>query len=562
MKRTLIWLWLGLFSSFAPHLSAQDEGTDLPPVTRTYVLKNATIITQPGQQIESGMIIIRNGLIEGVGTDLAIPADAQVLDADSMYVYPGFIDGLSNTGIPRPKDEDEQGRGERAKDPGNPPNDRAGITPEARVRDQLNPKDRSVEQMRKLGFTAAHVVPRGRMLPGSGAIVLLSGDSPDEMILRDETALFAQFEGSRGVYPATVIAVMSKLRELYRQAEQAMAHEKAYAANPSGMARPAYNRVLQAFYPVIDGQRPVFFATEDVKSVYRAFALQDDLGFPLVLTDLKQGWHVTDEVKQRRLPVFLSLDLPEDKSEKKKTDEEQEAAMSEEKSNLEARRAEMMALYVSQAATFAGADIPFGYATLSAKEKDIRANLRRMIEAGLTEDQALAALTTQPADLLGLSGILGTLEKGKIANLLVTDAPYFAEESNVRYVIVDGDLYEYEVKRKAKGDPTAEVAVAGKWSYSIDAGGNVLEGTLNLVDNDGEITGTISSAMGGNQEIRNVVLSGNELSFSSSFGAGGDTVSVEYTMIIDGEYFEGSASTPSYGTFDMEGERLSPPERL
>ena len=582
MKRTLIWFGVLLFVGFALQLSAQSELEELRPVTRTYALKNVTIIPQPGQKIESGVVIIKNGLIEAVGANVPIPPDAKVLETDSMYVYPGFIDGLSNTGIPRPSENEGEraGRGNRPENPGNPSNEEAGITPEAGVRDHLNPKDRSIDEMRRLGFTVSHTIPRGRMLPGQGALIILSGKQADEMILRDQTALAAQLEGGRRVYPATVIAVMAKFRELYRQAEQAMAHEKAYAANPAGLARPSQDRVLQALYPVIENGQPVFFVAEDVKSAYRVLTLQEDLGFPLVLAELKEGFHIADQLKARQVPVFLSLDLPEDKSGGDKKEEKAEAEkkqkeegadqekkkpepeMSEEMKKLEARRAEAMAQHIGQAALLVEKGIPFGFSTLNAKSKDIRANLRRLIGAGLSEDDALAALTTQPARLLGIEGITGTVAKGKIANLVVTDEPYFAEKSNVRFVIVDGEVHEYEAKPKRKGDPNAKVSVAGKWSYSIDAGGQALTGVVELIDNNGEISGTVTSAMGGDpQPIRNAVLSGNNLTFSTNFDAGGQTVSVDYSLIIDGNFFEGSASTPSYGTFDMEGERLSPPDR-
>ena len=97
-----------------------------------------------------------------------------------MYVYAGFIDGLSRTGVVKPKEEPSNK--EKVKDPGNPPADRAGITPQNDVRSFLNPGDKSIEEFRALGFTTAHVVPFGGMLPGNGAIISLGGKSADDMV--------------------------------------------------------------------------------------------------------------------------------------------------------------------------------------------------------------------------------------------------------------------------------------------------------------------------------------------------------------------------------------------
>ena len=109
-----------------------------------------------------------------------------------------------------------------------------------------------------------------------------------------------------------------------------------------------------------------------------------------------------------------------------------------------------MTLYESQAATFQKASIPFGFSTLSAKSKDTQANLRRMIKAGLTEDAALGALTIQAAQNLGVADRLGSIDVGKIANLVISRKPYFNEKAKVRYVFVEGVLYTIENKEPEK----------------------------------------------------------------------------------------------------------------
>ena len=541
-------------------MQAQNATDALKPITGTYAITNVTIIQEPGKMTERGTIIIQDGLIDAVGTKITIPNNAKIIKGDSMFVYPGFIGGLSNIGIPKPE-APQGGRRPEVKNPGEPGNKLAGIQPEVEVKDVLSMKDKSISDMRKLGFTSAHVVPRGRMLPGSGAIIMLNGTSPDDMIVKAQSSMYSQLLGSAGrVYPSTIIGVMSKWRELYKRAQQAKAHEQRYSTNPAGMQRPSYDRSLQAFYPVIDGTMPVFFKASDVKTAYRVLALQKDLEFPLVLGDLKQGWHLTDEIKSNKIPVFLSLDLPEEKKEKDKKDGEE--MTNAEKEQLEKRKAETLKQYQSQAATFEKAGIPFGFSLLNTKAKDIRGNLRTMIENGLSEETALAALTTTPAQLLGISNMVGTVEKGKIANLLVTDAPYFEENSNVRFVFIDGTLFEYEAKPKKKaGDPNVKAVVGGSWSYVIKTPDQERAGVLKITDNDGDLSGSISSTeTGDTTEIEAAELSGNALTFIANVSMGPQSIKLDFNLIIDGDTMEGSVSVGEFGTFDVEGSKDSTPE--
>lgn len=557
-----------LLLSFLPLLSFAQDDPEIAPVTRTFVLKNATIIPQPGQKIDKGQILVKDGLIEAIGTSVQVPPNAKVIDADSMYIYPGFIEGLSRTGVPRPKEEERR----EIKDPGNPPNDAAGIQPERSVTDMLAENESSIEAMRKLGFTAAHVVPHGNMLPGQGAIILLGGDRPEAMVLKANTSMFSQLEGARRVYPATVMAVMSKWRELYKQAMQAMQHENNYQKNPRGMSRPAYSDVLKAFYPVLNKELPVFFTAEGVKDVYRVLALQEELGFQLVLAEVKQGFYMTDQLKAKGFPILLSLDIPESKEEKKKDGEKAEEkegdeakkkeAMDPEQEALKKRRDEAIAKHQSQAATLSKAGINFAFSTLEVKSGDLKKNLMTMIEKGLSEEKALAGLTTVPAQMLGMSQMLGTLEKGKIANIVVTDKPYFEEGSNVRYVFVDGKPFEYEAKKpKKKGDATATVSADGEWSYTINVPGQEMNGTFKIKSDGGTISGTITNPMDGSEgDLQEVSLTGNNLSFSFPFEADGQSMRVSYDVIIEGDAFEGTVTAGSFGSFDVEGERIGTPD--
>lgn len=527
-------------------LRAQDE-RELPPVTRTYAFTNVNIIQAPGRKIDMGTLVIKDGLIKAVGKNIPIPAEAIIIKSDSLYVYAGFIDGLSRAGVTKPREENR----DRVKDPGNPPPDRAGITPHIDVRNYINPSEKSIEELRAIGFTTAHVVPHGGMLPGSGAIIDFTGKSADDMVLLSQSALYSELTPAERMYPATTMGVIAKWRELYKQALQQKTYASVYASNRAGIERPGSSRLLESFYPVIDKRIPVLFKAEKMWDIHRILALQKDLGFSLIVSDVKEGWDVTGKIRSSGAKVFLSLDLPEEKKEEKKdtpksmTDAEKEA--------LDKRKAEFTAKYVTLALTFQQAGIPFGFSTLSVKIIDIRANLRRMIKAGLTEDQALAALTVTPAQLLGLSDRLGSVDAGKIANLVVSRKPYFDENSKVKYVFVEGILYKIEGSEPKKD---AKSSIEGEWDITSNTPQGKSESVI-TVKKEGDIyTGKIS----GNRfpqaiTFDEISFDGNKLKFVFTMTEGGNSFKITVDAIVEGTTFKGNATFGQNQSLPVEGKK-------
>lgn len=544
--RSMLLYSFRFFSALVAVLSIM-PGTaqDLAPVSDTYAITDATIVPAPGQKIENGTVIVQKGLITGVGKNIVIPADAIIIKADSMFVYAGFIDGFSHVGV-TPDNSDKK---EKVKYPGNPPPERAGITPQVDVRDFINPSDANIAALRAQGFTVSQVAPHGNMLPGQTAVVLLKGEKADHVTISANTALYSELSGTPGVYPSTIMGVMAKWRELYRQAAQNKNNQTLYASNPTGLERPDADRILQAFYPVIDRTQSVLFKSEKVLEVQRALSLKSDLGFQAVLGDLKEGWPIINKVKNSGAKVFLSLELPaemkkEDNSEKK----------SEERKALDKRKAEAIANSTSQAAQFAKAGIRYGFSANSVKPVDVRPNLMRMLAAGLPEETALAALTTTPAQMLGLSNRLGTVENGKIANLVISNAPYFSEKAKVKYVLVEGTLFSVEDRPKTENGKKADVK--GSWSYQTETPQGKGDGKLVIKNENGNYFGTITNNFSGKEaDVKDLVVSGNTVSFNYTIDTGGNSLKIDVAITVSGNTFEGSMTAGQYGTFPMNGTR-------
>ena len=462
----LIWL-----SGIPDQAFAQKDSPDIPVVSTVTAIQNARIVQAPGQVIESGTIVFRNGVITAVGRRAEIPYDAHVIDGgDSLTVYAGFIDALSHVGIPEPRN---QGQPESVPDRSNPPYERAGITPELSARIALDPEDDSVEAMRNAGFTTVLVAPRGRMLPGQATLALLAGTKASDMVLQGVQPMFFQFQGAQGVYPGTPMAIMSKFRQLYREADRRMKLEALYAEDPSGLSKPPFDQVHEAFFPVISGDRPVIMWADEVLEIHRAMKLQEELGFSLMLAGLEGGYDTVDKVSASGIPVTLTLDLPDKPRWAAKVeadslqqvldayDDETRTAtfrdVEAEQRNLESRQLWSRARYVGMAAMYEEAGVPFAFSSMGVDAKDIHGNLREMIGEGLSPDAALAALTTHAAAILGLTNKMGALQTGMMANLVVTHGDLFEEDTAIKMVFVNGHVFEApESGSRTSGDNTSD----------------------------------------------------------------------------------------------------------
>lgn len=469
-------------------LYAQNYGVDPldrpnNSVTKCYVIKNAKIFQNPSKIIDRGTLIIRNGIIESVGLDLSIPNDAEIIEGDSLWIYPGFIDGLTNVGVPK-KDEKDLPKVPR---PGAPPDDRAGIQPDRDVCTMLNISELSLDSLRMNGFTVARVVPNGKMLPGSGAIVMLGGKTSSDMPLRRNENMFAQFVDAGEIYPSTTMGIMAKFRQLFREAKETKIWVDKFNSNQNGLQKPEYNDVLSSFFPIVENQKKVCFYSPTVLEARRAIHLQNDLKFDLVLAGLSDAYKMKNELKISNTPVFLTLSLPKikKKSDKVNLDSVLKSLLSInskptrttsyqnvsfEKESLIAKQNESQAEYYTSPSVLKKEGIRFGFSSLNTTQSDIRENIRTMIQNGLTEQDALSALTLDAAKLLNLDKQIGTIDNGKLGNILITKGNYFKENVDVKYVFVNGILYKYNQNNDSKDSkPTDSLINSQKINFTKDS---------------------------------------------------------------------------------------------
>ena len=570
MRLTRRLVAFGLLSLITPVLYAQGITADTPlrPVTRTFAITNARVVQAPGQILERATVVVRDGVIEEVGANVTAPHDAEIIEGDSLTVYAGFIDAFSHVGV-----VEREGEPEEIPDPGNPTNDRAGIQPQRDVRTLLDPSQDAVKSLRNLGFTVAHVVPHGQMLPGQGVAILLREprrfEDEQGVVLTGPMSLYAQFERSEDVYPGTPMGILAKMRDLFIEAGHRRDAVRRYFNDPAGRMRPAYDPVLESLAHALDGNLPVYFRVESTNEAFRALNITEELELPLVMVGLPWSTPLTARISERDITAIAPLALPD-------TVAVDTTAMAipvlspvagatisilqrranshldleSERASLRAQRAAAVGRYEANPATLVAEEILFAFSTYEVKAGDIRANLRRMIAAGLNADDALAALTTSAAELLDLD-MLGTVEDGKMANLVVTDGDYFEDETNVRFVFVEGVKYETEEEDTPEGaDPDAVVDATGTWTYSVATPGGDQEGTFTITGSGNSLSGTIRTDE--TRDVDSVTLEGNVLSFGFSQPGMG---SVRVSGVIEGDSFTGTTSVGSMGNFSISATR-------
>lgn len=527
---------------------AQSDPSGTKRVTSTYAITNATITTSPGKTISGATILFKDGLIQSVGTNVNLPAGTDIIIGDSLYIYPGFIDGGSSAGVNKPTEPEKPANF----DSSNPSDELAGITPWRNVIDQVDMNNNAIADWRKAGFTIAHMIPDGGMLAGKSAIVVF-GSSSSTNILSQNSALSARFRGSRGMYPGTALGVMAKFRDVYKNAELSAKHQNIFASN-IGLSRPEINKTLEAMYPVINKNIPVLFEVSNDLEIRRALRLQKELGFNLMLSGVTEVDKVIGEIKSASAMVLLALTLPEDKTKNKSEDLNKEA---------QGRTDRVKAAYktaLEQAAMLEDAGVKFGFTTSGAKTLDLMKNIRIMIENGLSEDAALAALTINNAQNLGIQKYAGTLDKGKLANMVITTAPLFAEDAQIKYVVADGYVFDYEIKpKKAENDKMKEnspTGVSGSWEYVSDTPAGSSSGMMVIERSENGYEGIITyddpTGSGKAQaNMENISVKESKMSFTFDVSAAGMEISVTVNGDLTDDQFAGRMSLAEFGSFPL-----------
>ena len=542
-------LLLGSAEVVAQHFPNQTPAG--PPF---FALQGARIVTGSGAEIENGTVVIGNGLIEAVGENVSIPGDARVFDVSGMTVYPGLFDALSEVGLAGGDDGGPGGGGggggglaallaaQQGVTPSDGPEDRPATNSWVSAADMLDPEAGDIERWRDAGFTTAFLIPGDGIVTGQGAVVNFGG-SAREMVVKAPAALRITMSGAGfRSYPGSLMGVISYVRQLYLDAAHADQYAARYEANPRGRNRPVYDRALGPVQDAIRGGWPTLFPADEVREIRRAIRLGNDTGARVVLTGGHEAYGLADEIAASGAPVLVSLDWPRRNN---NADPEAEETLA----SLE-RRA--YAPTTPARLEEAGATWAF-YSDDSGGPSAVMENVRKAMEHGLSQDAALRALTVSPARIYGVEAQLGTVEEGKIANLVVADGDIFAEETTVTMVFVDGKPFETGEARGERPEAPPEVDISGSWVLSLNNDSQEASAELE-VDEDGHVSGIIVGERG-EQQITGGWVSGTEFEISARATVGpGRVVEAVYSGVIEDGEMTGSVQMGQF-TMDFTGTR-------
>ena len=549
---------------FAIPLFGQNSD-DAKPLPQVYLIKNATVIQKPGTTLSHIDVLIKDGIIADMGKNLGSVYNAQLIAADSMYVYAGFIDGFSHIGIPN----QEKKESPKIENPLSPPDNLVGITPQNVAMDIFNPVEKSIAEWRNVGITTANIAPRGPFLPGQTSIVLLGDGNTNSLQMTKTSGEALNLQSAGRAFPATAIGVMSEFRELFIRAKNYKIREDNFTKSPAGRPRPSFSAELNALVPVTTKERPVFFTAPNLKDIHKATNLCEELNYKLSLVDVKQAWLCSETIRKSGASVYLSLDLPhvdtkKDTAQAKKDSLDQKKTIKNlEQLHFDTLKQKSIEDHQRQAASLEKMGIPFGFSVLSAKSQDFKKNILTYIKNGLSTDGALAALTTYPAGALGIDKWVGTIEKGKLANIILTDKPYFDEKSNIIAVFVEGKKFELDKKtnnQKGKVD-LKNNAILGTWSYTVSMPGSIEKGTIKISQEKAGLAIEIvsNSSPSESDSAFNIEWRENTLSFTITADLGQPT-NIDFDLTFDTNTYTGNVSLQQFGSFPIEGSLIIPPQ--
>ena len=406
---------------------AQDTTRPDPQMTNTpaptYVIRNARVVTVSGPDIESGTVVIVNGRISAVGANLgaSVPG-AQEIDARGLTVYPGMIDLGTNMGLVEVSSVgatlDRQELGD--------------MNPNVAAIWAVNPHSAHIAVTRVEGVTSVLSMPSGGVISGQAAFINLAGSSQREMAVTPAAALVVDFpriggggfggfqQAQQGITPDAVTQRdrrVEELRRMFRDAEAYGRAQDAHAKDPKSVPRPEPDLKLAALVPYARGERPVIFRAEREREIRAAVRFAEEVKLRPVILGGSESGKAAQFLRERNVAVILDSVL-----------------------NLPLREDDPYDSLFENAAKLQAAGVRFCISTgdSGAHVRDLPFHAGMAAAYGLPRQEALKAVTLYPAQIIGAADRVGSIEPGKLANLVVTDGDILEARTSVRHLFIAG----------------------------------------------------------------------------------------------------------------------------
>ena len=533
---------LGLAALAAGTLQAQQASRTEPVAglrgnsTGFHALVGARVVTAPGQVLDNATIVIRNGVVTAVGAGAAAPAGARVWDLKGLTVYPGFIDAHADLGGDAPQQGGDVGPTHWN------PQVRAWFSTTANLKDDSTRRI----ALRSLGFGAALAVPRQGLFRGTASVVNLSDAGVRERVLRPDLAQSVGFQRSfalGGMYPNSTMGTTALMKQTLLDAEWYIRAWGAYETSGRSILPPETSEALAALGKAVKGQQPVVFQTDSEEEYLRAYKIASEYKLTPWFRGSGQEYRLVDVLKGRTQPLIVPLAFPDAPN----------VANPEAASNASLADLRHWYLAPTNPAQLAANNIPFALTAdgLSSLNQFFP-NLRVAVARGLAPDKALAALTTVPAQWLGIERTHGTIAVGKAANLVVSEGDLFTEEGAIRDVWVQGT--RFGVTRPPQVDPR------GTWTITSEDQGTFKSATLRLEGPLNRIRGTIEMPSRRPVNLTGVRVIAETGRLEATFN--GEQLGLEGAVLLSGAVrdneFYGWMSLPTGTDATYKGTRTEP----
>jgi imidazolonepropionase-like amidohydrolase len=408
---------------------------------RVFAIEGARVVTASGAAIAKGTVVLRDGLIEAVGASVPVPPEARVIDGSGLTVYPGLID-LNNTAateIPQPeplrnpRTIEEVERWKRS----------VLLRPQLAAVEHVKVDATDLTRLASAGITTVLAVPTGPAIRGRSALVnvVAPEDAPQIgsvadprrglVVVRTPVALHVEFTSSPrqgNAYPQSLMGVIAFVRQAFLDAQHHASATEHYArVKGIGVERPTWDPAIEGLQPAVAGQMPVAFEAGTTREILRALRMAEELGLDPIVVGGLEADETTADLKARQARVIYSLNYPARPRNLAPDADEP----------LRDLRARARAPRTPAALAKAGVRFAFGSSGLRNPQEFVK-NAARAVKAGLAPDAAVRALTLDAARIAGVGDQLGSIERGKIANLIVTEGDLFDEKMKIRHVFVDG----------------------------------------------------------------------------------------------------------------------------
>jgi hypothetical protein len=498
-----------------------------------FAIRGAKVVPVPGPPIENATVVISRGIISAVGKDAAVPPEAWIIDGKGLIVYPGLVDAFTDVGIPpAAPPSGSEGGARRPLEQARGPQDRPGSSPWRSGADEVSLSDKRIETWRNGGFTTVICAPKGGFFPGQAAVLDLGGERAGDFVVKSPVGIPLSFQTSGGFgsgFPNSLLGVLAYIHQVWLDTDWSIKAQAIYEKNPRGVARPRYDRTEAALAEALENHALVLVPANNSVQLRRSLELIERWQVKGAIYGGQMGYEVAPETAAKKLPVLVDLKWPEAEKD----------ADPEYKPSLRTLRFRDRAPSSPAVLSKAGVKFAF-YSGGITTPKDILKAAKKAIDAGLAPDAALRAFTLSPAEIFGVADRLGSIENGKIANLVVTDGDLFEEKTKIKMVFVDGRKFEVREPERPKEPPKGDIT--GKWKLSYTTPEGPEESTADLtMDKDGTISGSLTSHRG-TANIISGYLSADKFSFTINIVLDQGATDVTFSGTFDGTTLKGSIS--------------------